>query len=359
MNSTFTSNSAAASTQVGNMQLHVPFPQELGIECEKAKEIILEFSKTFSSHNVDIQTIPPQAFVAAKGVVIISVLKIGAGWSGKIGSGLIVAKLPDGRWSAPSSVALIGAGYGPQIGASITDFIYVLNTDDSIKTFSQDGQITLGAQFSMTAGSSGKAMEATTILSKGVSPVGNAYCYAKSKGLFIGVSLEGAVISSRRDANERFYHEKNLTPAQLLTSAMEPAAAAEPLYDALNLASALALSSLNEAVSQSNTIVNQTPSPQTYVQPQTTLPSAPKFEQQSTSQSSSLYPEIPILPERAYEPIAVALYDYEAQRPTDLSFKRGDVITIVSRSEIINDWWVGRLNGKEGRFPANRTKVEN
>ncbi|KAJ3128725.1 hypothetical protein HK098_003717 [Nowakowskiella sp. JEL0407] len=369
MNSTTTSNASAASTQIGNMSMHVPFPQDLGIECEKAREIINEFAKTLVTSS-DSQTIPPQAFIAAKGIVVISVLKIGAGWSGRIGSGLVVAKLPDGRWSAPSSVALIGAGYGPQFGAAITDFVYVLTSDEALRSFTQTGQLTLGAQFSMAAGSNSKSMETSAVLSKGQTPVGISpgYCYAKSKGLFVGVSLEGSIITTRKEANEKFYHEKGLSPAQLLGSALEPAAAAETLYNALNSATATAHEALQQAASMSQNYVP--PPPAQYSPPQGDLegynvqPSAPPQQQNTTP---SLYPDIPSLPIReeassasanTFQPIAIALYDFEAQRPTDLSFKKGDVITIVSRSDTVNDWWVGRLNGREGRFPANRTKVE-
>ncbi|KAH0545153.1 hypothetical protein FGG08_000765 [Glutinoglossum americanum] len=49
---------------------------------------------------------------------------------------------------------------------------------------------------------------------------------------------------------------------------------------------------------------------------------------------------------------AVALYDYEAQAEGDLSFITGDVIEIMQRTANENEWWQGRLNGKEGQFPG-------
>ncbi|KAL4895331.1 protein hob1 [Aspergillus ambiguus] len=48
-----------------------------------------------------------------------------------------------------------------------------------------------------------------------------------------------------------------------------------------------------------------------------------------------------------------ALYDYEAQAHGDLSFSAGDVIEIVQRTENTNEWWTGRVDGREGQFPAN------
>ncbi|EXJ83223.1 hypothetical protein A1O1_06842 [Capronia coronata CBS 617.96] len=52
-----------------------------------------------------------------------------------------------------------------------------------------------------------------------------------------------------------------------------------------------------------------------------------------------------------------ALYDYEAQAEGDLSFMTGDVIEIVSRTQNENEWWIGRLNGKEGQFPGNYVRL--
>ena len=47
-----------------------------------------------------------------------------------------------------------------------------------------------------------------------------------------------------------------------------------------------------------------------------------------------------------------ALYDYEAQAEGDLSFSTGEVIEIVSRTQNENEWWIGKVNGKQGQFPG-------
>jgi amphiphysin len=49
---------------------------------------------------------------------------------------------------------------------------------------------------------------------------------------------------------------------------------------------------------------------------------------------------------------ATALYDYEAQAEGDLSFTTGDVIEIVTRTNNENEWWIGKIKGKEGQFPG-------
>lgn len=52
-----------------------------------------------------------------------------------------------------------------------------------------------------------------------------------------------------------------------------------------------------------------------------------------------------------------ALYDYEAQAEGDLSFATGDVIEIVTRTNNENEWWIGKLNGKQGQFPGNYVQL--
>ncbi|KAL6703890.1 BAR adaptor protein Hob1 [Coniothyrium glycines] len=52
-----------------------------------------------------------------------------------------------------------------------------------------------------------------------------------------------------------------------------------------------------------------------------------------------------------------ALYDYEAQAEGDLSFLAGDVIEIVSRTQNDNEWWIGKVRGKQGQFPGNYVKL--
>ncbi|CAI7324204.1 CGH_3_collapsed_G0023270.mRNA.1.CDS.1 [Saccharomyces cerevisiae] len=60
----------------------------------------------------------------AKGLAIITVLKAGFLFSGRAGSGVIVARLKDGTWSAPSAIAMAGAGAGGMVGVELTDFVF-------------------------------------------------------------------------------------------------------------------------------------------------------------------------------------------------------------------------------------------
>ena len=50
--------------------------------------------------------------------------------------------------------------------------------------------------------------------------------------------------------------------------------------------------------------------------------------------------------------MVTALYDFAAQADGDLSFSAGDVIEIVQRTQNENEWWTGKLRGKQGQFPG-------
>ena len=142
--------------------------------------------------------IPTRILRDAKGLAIIKVVKVGLGLSGKGGEGVVVARTGQG-WSGPSFVGTGGAGWGAQIGAQVTDFVFVLNSDAAVRAFSRDGNVTLGADASAAAGPVGRDAEA------GVTPTSAIYTYSRSKGLFAGASLEGSVIATQKTANARYY----------------------------------------------------------------------------------------------------------------------------------------------------------
>jgi len=50
---------------------------------------------------------------------------------------------------------------------------------------------------------------------------------------------------------------------------------------------------------------------------------------------------------------AVAIYEFKAVESGDLSFSKGDVIIVTRKSDSSNDWWTGKVHGRQGIFPAN------
>lgn len=142
--------------------------------------------------------IPRNVLRDAKGLAILTVVKGGFIWSGKIGHGVVIARLGKG-WSGPSFIRTGGAGFGAQIGAQVTEFVLVLNTPAAVQAFSGGTNVSLGGALSVAAGPMGRSAEAS------VMPKAAIYTYSLSQGLFAGVSLEGTVISTNKKANERYY----------------------------------------------------------------------------------------------------------------------------------------------------------
>jgi lipid-binding SYLF domain-containing protein len=169
--------------------------------------------------------IPHSVMRNAKGLAILTVVKIGFGLSGRGGQGVVVARTGNG-WSGPSFVGTGGAGWGPQIGAQITEFVFVLNTDRAVRAFSRDGNITLGADASAAAGPVGREAEAA------ITPTAAIYTYSRSKGLFAGASLEGAVIATQKTGNARYYG-RPVSASQILSGRVPSPPRAEVLHAAL------------------------------------------------------------------------------------------------------------------------------
>ncbi|EHY59926.1 hypothetical protein HRR83_006286 [Exophiala dermatitidis] len=393
-----------------------PLPSSMRSECKKAGKILASFVDPRQSFGPD-KVIPPQILANAKGLAVLTVLKAGFLGSGRFGSGIVVARLADGSWSAPSAIATAGGGFGGQIGFELTDFVFILNDYNAVRTFAQAASVTLGGNVSIAAGPVGRNAEAAGAASmKGVAGI---FAYSKTKGLFAGVSLEGSVLIERRDANEKMYNGR-VTARQLLEGAIRPPPAADPLMRVLNTR-VFSGAAFNEnmyndvpiyddqhddvvwegrtgeayganvrnnrsstfgsnrddnyeyrdnprrantwqddiydrgppgrhnndntfdsytspnARSRSSTLQND----YTYSDSKPTRPTAPKpiFKQRT----GALRPDQ-----------AVALYTFDPDQEGDLGFKKGDVITILKRTENKEDWWTGRTeDGRIGIFPSN------
>lgn len=168
--------------------------------------------------------------IISKGLIICTVLKAGMLGSIRFGSGLMIARLPDGSWSAPSAVALGGLGVGGQFGMELTDFVFVLNTDAAVKTFLESGNITIGGNISMALGP-GRSAETGAII--GTNGVAGIFAYSKTRGVFGGATFEGSVIMERSSANKKMYDRK-VKAMQLLNGEIPPPPDAEPLMHILN-----------------------------------------------------------------------------------------------------------------------------
>ncbi|EHM10390.1 hypothetical protein TheveDRAFT_1270 [Thermanaerovibrio velox DSM 12556] len=141
-----------------------------------------------------------------------SVVKAGLGIGGKYGQGVLLKHDPyTNRWYGPSFVNIAGLSWGIQIGVQSTALVLVINNQKGIEAFEGD-KITLGGDLSVSAGPVGRNAQAGTDSSLKAS----IYSYSMSKGLFAGLSLEGAVISTEGDTN-RAYWGREMSVQQILS----------------------------------------------------------------------------------------------------------------------------------------------
>ncbi|KAJ7814141.1 hypothetical protein B0H14DRAFT_3748204 [Mycena olivaceomarginata] len=481
------------------MKLGSPLPQPLPKECIKAAKIFTSFVD--GSNNGLDGVIPREVLQNAKGFAIFTIVKAGFVFSARAGTGIVIAKLADGTWSAPSAIGTAGLGIGGQLGAEMTDFLIVLNSRSAVRSFMASGSLTLGGNMSLALGPLGRNGEAIGSLNTS-GKVAAMYSYSKTRGLFGGLSIEGSVIVERQDANVQAYGSQvtaklllggaidsppwassliktldactglpgnrqwvpeqepeqtyafstppsELPPSQLKkkrkgdklefppaswgegrdsgsyfsnqvanaslrgkpafqsdweaedsgsTSQFDTkfksdfvpdktsrhsratASIAHPptVYDLFDPSPASSSPfgdskpsqshtrsmsySASSYSSYSNAFAPSSSSPDLYgSQAYTAKPDTSPTSEQGFGMSPPFIkpkPELsrPLLPHEGVAR-AIALYDFRAAQPGDLSFSKGDVIVITKRSESTDDWWTGTVDGRRGIFPANFIEV--
>ena len=132
--------------------------------------------------------------------IIPHVIKGAFGFGGRYGKGLISRRKEDGKWTAPAFITIGGGSVGFQIGGSATDLVLVFTNEDGLKPLLK-GKFTLGGDASVAAGPVGRTASGSTdiTLSSAI------YSYSRSKGLFAGISLDGASITMDDSANQDVY----------------------------------------------------------------------------------------------------------------------------------------------------------
>jgi lipid-binding SYLF domain-containing protein len=162
------------------------------------------------------------------GVVIIpDMFKGGFILGGSYGKGVVVAR-KDGKWSGPSFVYIGAGSVGFQIGVQLTDLILVVIGQNTMDSFLRSN-FKLGADAAVAAGPVGaQATAATDLFLKG-----GIYSYSRSKGLFAGVSVEGAGLGTEFDLN-RAYYQTTSNPKEILYGQVETPASGKKLFEALS-----------------------------------------------------------------------------------------------------------------------------
>ena len=160
-----------------------------------------------------------------------SVKKVAVGIGGSYGRGALVcrkgAKM-DGAWSAPAMYSLDQGSLGVQLGATATDFVLVVMNDKGADQI-LSGKTKLGANAAAAAGPTGAQATGYNAAEMKV----DVLTYSRTKGLFAGVSLEGASMDTDNDANKALYG-KEIGAKEIVTGVGPVLPAAEPLVSLLD-----------------------------------------------------------------------------------------------------------------------------
>ena len=364
-----------------------------------------------------------------QGLAIMACLKAGFMGTGRMGTGVMVARLANGTWSAPSAIMLIGGGFGGSIGVELTEIVFILNTRDAVDTFAaKEGNLTLGVEASLAAGPVGRDAEAAGVAS--LRKTTAVFGYSNSSGLFAGVSLNGGILRARSHTNDKAYRPGINAPAiirgevpvppgaeklmrvlnsRAFAGAMVPSDTVyndSPIYDSTqehviwqgrtgsaygegvrtNRTSAMSggIGSNYEyrddpqqrrttALVNSNSYNKNMNS--SYSSPITTANQTGTFDRVQQHQQSGrtklgngdndswVYnrdakPARPTAPKPVFTKKsadgpgqALVKFAFDPVQPGDLGLKKGEIVTILKKTDKDTDWWTGRVGDREGIFP--------
>jgi len=141
----------------------------------------------------------------------------------KYGKGIVVCRTDRG-WSAPSTVIVEGGSIGFQIGAGETDLVFIVMNRRGMDDIMKD-KFTVGGDASAMAGPVGRTGEAETDAMMRA----EILAYSRSRGIFAGVSLEGATLRPDHKDNREMYG-RDVTQREILTGVVPRPVGADALY---------------------------------------------------------------------------------------------------------------------------------
>lgn len=397
--------------------VNTPIPASLKSEAKKAAKILREF--TIPSAKVGPEKLIPAGLVSnAAGLAVLTVAKVGFLVTARGGSGIVIAKLEDDTWSAPSAIGIAGLGGGFEVGAEVTDFIIILNKRSAVQAFSKGGNLTLGGNFTIAAGPLGRNLEGDVSLRSTAA----IYTYSKTKGLFAGISIEGSGLIERKDANRKFYGGP-IRAYEILSGEVDRPPDCFELYEvlekhdqmykkaALAYAKRQAVSEAKKAATGSGLMAmvksfrkgtpgegkqsghrgrsgsgtsyeyrdqgenwqeysqksdssgDESPRPRSRSSRSTFYtdhaPAAAKKDEGRHQRAAPKARASPQSEESVWEKSVKvrALWAFAGEMPCDLIFRKGDEIDLLTRTATQEDWWEGKIRGRTGIFPANYVEI--
>ncbi|KAH6999613.1 hypothetical protein EDB80DRAFT_119090 [Ilyonectria destructans] len=215
-------------------------PTSTDPKATETNDAIIDPTKNKPKNRV-LVTIPPKVISKAVGLAIFTTLRAGFNVSGATGSGILIARLPDGSWGPPSGIQVHSVGGGFSIGLDIYDCVCVINSKEALAAFTNT-RVGLGTDLAVVAGPYGaggavefgkavenregrkgkdkegetaEAPETQTLKpesdskskrrSLSASSFKPVFSYVKSRGFYAGIQIDGTVVVERKEANAAFY----------------------------------------------------------------------------------------------------------------------------------------------------------
>ena len=171
--------------------------------------------------------IPEEVLGRAECVAVVpSMLKGGFIFGGKYGRGVASCRTPKG-WSSPAFFMIAGGSFGFQIGGQAVDLVMLIMNNDGMQHL-LSSQFALGADASVAAGPVGRHAEGNTDWKLKA----QVLTYSRARGVFAGVSLNGARVNFDKSSTRDFYGHM-VTSKASLTGEVEPPANANPFLSSL------------------------------------------------------------------------------------------------------------------------------
>lgn len=192
------------SLLVGGLPVHGQSREDADLIVDKARVVLEEMMRSQDSA-------PPTDFIRdCAGIAIIpEFFKAGFIAGGAYGKGVVLARR-NGTWSGPAFVYIGAGSLGFQVGVQLTDLLLVVIGDNTMQGFLRS-KFKLGADAAIAAGPYGAQVTAASeILLRG-----GIFSYSRAKGLFAGISLEGAGMGTEFGLN-RVYYETTSSTEQIL-----------------------------------------------------------------------------------------------------------------------------------------------
>jgi len=202
-------------------------PVENSKTAERLDDAASLFSEVMSAPD---KSIPQDLLNKSHCIILIPGLKKAAfGVGGKYGRGFAVCRVEKGMgWGPPAAIRVEGGGFGLQIGVSSSDVVLLVMNQRGMKRLGTS-RFTIGGDATAAAGPVGRNATAQT----DALMTAEILSWSRSRGLFAGISIDGATLRSDTDENQAMYGQR-WTSKQILGSGAKPPESAHKLLGELN-----------------------------------------------------------------------------------------------------------------------------